>query len=242
MLSRFPKTRPPLPEAFARIYAAQYRENRRGESPASRLSQRMESWLHRQVARDVRAAASGRATLEIGAGTLNHLPYEPGVEPYDVVEPFTALYEGSPWLRRVRRLYADVRAVPASARYARITSIAAFEHICNLPEVIARAGLLLEPGGTLRVSIPSEGTLVWALGWKLTTGLEFRLRHGLDYGVLMKHEHVNTAAEIETLLHHFFETVGLSVFGLSRRLSLYRFYRCADPRPERCRAYLATLE
>ncbi|GAH28860.1 unnamed protein product, partial [marine sediment metagenome] len=31
-------------------------------------------------------------------------------------------------------------------------------------EVIAKAGLLLMPDGMLRVSIPSEGTLLWALG------------------------------------------------------------------------------
>ena len=132
------------------------------------------------------------------------------------------------------------RLLPGN-RYDRITSVAVFEHICNLPEVVARAGLLLNTGGTLRVSIPSEGTWLWTLGWRMTTGLEFRLRYGLDYGVLMKHEHVNTAAEIEEVLRHFFSNLRVEVFGLSRGVSFYRFYECAGPDRQRCERYLKEI-
>lgn len=243
MFDQFPKTRPPLPASFERIYAAHYRENRNGQTPASSMAQRMEAWLHRKVAADVHdAGAESASTLELGAGTLNQLRYEPEVGPYDIVEPFQSLYANSPDLPRIRRIHADIAEVDPATRYQRITAVAAFEHICNLPEVIARAGLLLAPGGSLRISIPSEGTPLWALGWKLTTGLEFRLRHGLDYGILMRHEHVNTAAEIETLLRHFFARVETSVFGISRGLSLYQFHACRDPLRERCEDYLASLD
>ena len=112
---------------------------------------------------------------------------------------------------------------------------------CDLAEVVARAGLLLDSDGSLRVSIPSEGTPLWTLGWKLTTGLEFRLRHGLDYGILMRHEHVNSAREIETLLRHFFDDVEDAAFGLSKGLSLYQFYACERPNLQRCAAYLEAL-
>ena len=236
--SRFPKVRPSLPGEFAQIYRAYYKENREGRSPASSLSQRMESWLHRRVAGDVRVDPSRKTTLEIGGGTLNHLPYEPDVGPYDVVEPLEDLYDASPWLGRIRNIYADISAIPETQTYDRITSIATFEHICNLPDVVARAGMLLNPGGRLRVSIPSEGTVVWTLGWKLTTGLEFRLRHGLDYGLLMRYEHVNTATEIEEVLRYFFDEIDVAVLGLSKTLSLYQFYRCARPLTEKCHAYL----
>jgi SAM-dependent methyltransferase len=236
--NRFPKVRPPLPGEFARIYTAYYKENREGRSPASSLSQKMESWLHRRVAGDVRADRSPKTILEIGAGTLNHLPYEPDVGPYDIVEPREDLYAGSPWLGRIRNIYADISAIPPAQTYDRITSIAAFEHICDLPDVVARAGTLLKPGGRLRVSIPSEGTVLWTLGWKLTTGLEFRLRYGLDYGLLMRYEHVNSASEIEEVLRHFFDDVEVAVFGLSKRLSLYRFYECARPQTGKCHEHL----
>lgn len=242
MLDRFPKTRSELPADFQRIYATHYKENRSGGSPASSLAQRMEAWLHKRVAEDVqREPGVARSTLELGAGTLNQLRYEPVVGPYDVVEPFRSLYEGSPDLARIRNVYADVSEVPADARYDRITAVATFEHICNLPEVVARAGLLLNPGGSLRISIPSEGTPLWTLGWMATTGLEFRMRHGLDYGVLMRHEHVNTAKEIESVLRHFFRDVKVSVFGLSRGLSLYQFHQCSTADVDACNRYLAGL-
>jgi len=238
LLSRFPKTRPILPERFAEIYARQYKANRSGETMAASLSQRIERWLHRQVAADVRQAPGG-PTLELGAGTLNQLPYESLSAPYDVIEPFTELYADSPHRARVRDVYADIAEVPADRRYARITSVAALEHISDLPQVLARAALLLERGGVFRAAIPSEGGLLWTLGWMCTTGLEFRLRHGLDYGVLMRHEHVNTAAEIEALVGALFETVEIRAFGLGRQLSLYRFIGARNPRLDVAAAWVS---
>ena len=237
-IDSFPKVRPTLPDDYAAIYTAHYKENRGGKTPASSLSQKLEQWLHRQVAADVMADQSPRTTLEIGAGTLNHLAHEPDTGPYDIVEPFMDLYTDSPSLPRIRNVYADVREIPLSERYDRITSIATFEHVCNLPDVVATAGLLLQPNGTLRVSIPSEGTFLWKLGWALTTGLEFRIRYGLDYGVLMRHEHVNTATEIEGVLSFFFREISTNILGISKQVSLYRYYQCSSPRREECAQYL----
>ena len=235
MFENFPKTRPPLPKEIKDIYSAHYKSNREGQTTASSLAQRMESWLHRQVAKDiVDPKKSKMATLELGAGTLNQLQYESEIQPYDIVEPFTDLYQGSPLLARVRNVYADISEVPTAYRYDRITSIATLEHVCNLPELVARSGLLLAENGTFRASVPSEGTFLWTLGWKLTTGLEFKLKYGLDYGLLMRHEHVNTVKEIEEVLKYFFGEVVCRVFGLAKSISLYRYYECSGPRVERC--------
>lgn len=185
--------------------------------------------MHRQVADDVIKAGRGGSTLEIGAGTLNQLPYEPNTGPYDVVEPFDALYEASSLRSRVRHRYGDIADVPTSNRYDRITSIATFEHVLDLPDMVRRAALLLNPHGTMRVAIPSEGELLWGLAWRLTTGVEFRLRHGLDYGVMMRYEHVNTATEIEQVLRDQFRAVKTTIFGVSRPLSLYQCLVCTDP-------------
>jgi hypothetical protein len=201
----------------------------------------MESWLHTQVAKDISRTTQPKSTLEIGAGNLNQLKYEPNGCQYDIIEPFDELYKGSTLLGRIRDTYSDINQVPQSNRYDRITSIATFEHICNLPEVIARSALLLANGASLRVSIPSEGTFLWALGWHLTTGLEFKLRYGLDYGRLMAYEHVNTAAEIECILRHFFSSIRGNVFGLSKAVSLYQFFECRDPDLHKCNMYLNNL-
>ena len=241
LLPLAPKARPPLPEGTEEIYQAYYLKNRLGASASGALSRAMESWLHRRVAADVTDDPSPRATLELGAGTLNQLPYEPVPGTYDIVEPARELYENSPFRHRIRQAFADIADVPRGARYDRITSVATLEHICNLPEVLALAALLLAPGGSFRAAIPSEGSPLWSLGWRLSSGLEFRLRHGLDYGRLMRHEHVNTAREVEELLRHFFAEVRMRTFGPSRQLSLYQFFACSGPDLGRSRAYLAEL-
>lgn len=238
LLGRFPKTRPELPPKLQDIYTRQYLENRSGATPAASLSQRLERWLHRQVAADVRDGAP-RSTLELGAGTLNQLAFEPPSAAYDIVEPFEELYRDQPQRGRIRDVYADAAEVPAGRAYDRITSVAALEHICDLPRVLARAARHLKPGGGLRAAIPSEGGLFWKLGWMFTTGLEFRLRHGLDYGLMMAHEHVNDAREIETLVKALFEDVEVKSFGVGRQLSLYRFITAHNPRLEVAAAWEA---
>lgn len=240
MFENFPKVRPELPPEFQVIYAEQYKQNRDGGSKATGLAQKMESWMHRKVAADV-TSGTDKSTLEIGAGTLNQIKYEAHSRPYDIVEPFHSLFEGSPYLERIREVYDDISEIPAGTTYDRITSIAAFEHICNLPEVIARAGKMLDPKGQLRCGIPSEGTIMWKLGYTLTTGLEFKRKHGLDYEVLMRHEHVNTAKEIEEVLNYFFGNVKSSVFGVAKGISFYQFYACSDAQINKCESYLDDL-
>src|SRR6266853_5821203 len=146
ILSRFPKQRPELPEAYRAIYSAHYKRNREGGSPASFLSRLMESWMHRKVAEDTSAGANGVTTLEIGAGNLNHLQYEPSLDRYDVVEPLTELVARSPYRSRVSNVYPHLADL-WDQRFDRIISIAAFEHYCDLPDVVARCGLLLAPNG-----------------------------------------------------------------------------------------------
>ena len=239
MFEDYPKKRTELPPAFQGIYSEYHRRNREGETTASALSQRMESWLHRKVASDVRDTAE-RSTLEIGGGTLNQLKYE-NSRPYDIIEPFRELYVNSPFRDRIREFYNDIDQIDSTKKYDRIISIATFEHITDLPKVVAKTCILLSPGGTLRVSIPNEGNFLWKLGWKLTTGLEFRIRRGLDYGILMTYEHVNTADEIEKVIEYFYGKVSCLCFGIGKRFALYRFYECTDPDIKRAHGYLKTL-
>lgn len=234
----FPKTRPTLSHEYEKIYKTYYKENREGRTFFSFLSLKAESWQHIQVAKDIMQDQSKTPTLEIGAGTLNHLQYEPDNMEYDIIEPHKELYENSRFLSRVRNIYSDIREIPLSNKYHRIISCNAFEHICNLPEVIAYCGLLLKKNGVMRIGIPNEGTLLWTLTWKLTRSIEFRLKYGLSYGLLMKYEHINTAKEIEEVLKYFFNKIKIKVIGLNKPLSLYHFLTCSSPNEERCIQYI----
>ena len=88
--------------------------------------------------------------------------------------------------------------------YDRIISIMTFEHLENLPEIVKKCHKLLKKDGLLQVAIPCEGELAFKLGWKLTTGLSFRLKYGLDYSKIMRHEHLNTERNFSSNKKFFF--------------------------------------
>lgn len=110
MFENFPKTRKPLPSEYQAIYENFYKSNRNGESTASGAAQKMERWLHKKVAADTQGL-NGHKTLEIGAGTLNQLDFEQDFSHYDIIEPFTDLYQGSPRLSKIRKIYKDISEV-----------------------------------------------------------------------------------------------------------------------------------
>ena len=229
----YPKQRPQLPANYQAIYAEHYRRNREGIGLASALSKKAESWMHRKVASDSR---NDLTTLELGGGNLNHVPFEPQSSIYDVVEELTELCQKSPHRGNVRNVYTSLSEI-SGISYDRIISIATFEHLCDLPEVVASCGLLLSPGGILRVAIPSEGTFLWKAAWTISTGIAFQLRYGLPYGVLMRHEHVNTADEVSAVLQTFFGETRRTIFGIRPQLSLYQFFECRNPNLEQCRRF-----
>jgi len=232
----FPKIRPTLTADFERIYKEHYKHNREGVGRVVSLAQKMESWMHKKVAEDS-IKEGNKSTLEIGAGTLNQLKYEQP-ELFDIIEPFKELYENSPYRKHIRHFYSDIDEVDTAVKYDRIISIAAFEHILNLPHVVAKTALLLREKGVLRVTIPNEGSILWKLGWRLTTGIEFKLKYGLDYETLIKYEHVNTANEIEKVLLYFFKKHRCSCFGFGKKISFYRFYECFEPNIEAAKNYI----
>lgn len=240
MFKNYPKKRISLPKEYKDIYAQQYKKNREGKTTASSLSQKAESWMHRKVAQDVKGI-DNKSTLEIGAGTLNQLKYEK-TRPYDIVEPFIDLYQDSKHKSLLNDTYTDISEISEEKKYDRITSIATFEHITDLPKVVAKTCILLNPEGNLRISIPNEGSFLWKIGWMFTTGFEFKIKYGLDYGVIMKHEHVNTAKEIEEVLQYFYSIIKCYCFGINKKMALYRFYECSSPNIDNAKEYLKTLQ
>lgn len=242
LFNNFPKKRPVLPSRYRKIFKTYYKKNRDGKSGMTAISHIFEKWMHNMVAKDINKKIKKMETLEIGAGSLNHLPFEPQPAHYDIIEPFLWLYEGSSFLFRIRNIYSDISQISTKQKYDRIISIATFEHLCNLPEVIAKSGLLLKDDGQLRAAIPSEGELLWILTCQMTTGLEFRLKYGLDFSVFRRHDHVNNAVEISEILRYFFNEVKSKYFGLNKSLSLYQAFFCSNPNEKRCHDYLKSLQ
>jgi hypothetical protein len=234
LLSTYPRSRPELPPKQQASYVDHYRSNRSGKQGLARTVLKLESWMHRRVAEGV----TGGSLLEIGAGNLNHVSYLPGTCTCDAVEPFQELWQDSPYRSRVRHIYTDLQGIPQDMSYDCIFSVAVLEHLIDLPFILARSGLLLHKGGTFRAGFPSEGGALWGLAWRLTTGIEYRLRRGLDYGAIMRHEHLNTSSEILTLLDYFYEAI--EVFRFPLPFDHFSFYTAAiarQPRLDRCRSF-----
>lgn len=234
LLASYPRPRPPLAPGHAAGYVEHYRSNRSGEGALNAMVSGLEGWMHHAIAR----TQKGRELLDLGAGNLNHVRYEAEVEAYDAVEPFRALWQDSPYLPRIRNFYEDIGQVPHQRKYGSVISVAVLEHLTDLPLVVAHAALLLAPGGRFLAGIPSEGGLLWGMAWRFTTGMAYRLRHGLDYGAIMRHEHLNSAPEIRAVLDYFFATVALRRFPLPvHHLSFYTFLSAEGPRLDRCAAF-----
>jgi hypothetical protein len=234
ILKTYPRKRPILPQEYCRIFKEEYLNNRYGESNLGKVVRHLESWMHKCV-----SSQSKCVLLELGAGTLNHIKYEETLSIYDIVEPSTYLLNQK-MLHRIRTRYKSIAEIPLSPAYDRIISIAVLEHMLDLPTELARAGLLLKNGGIFQAGIPNEGSIIWRSAWGLTTALAFRMRTGLDYGKIMKHEHVNTAGEIIALTKHFFKTCRVKYFPLPfSALALYVHIEATNPKIDVATAWLA---
>lgn len=230
MFENYPKQRPALPPAYEAVYVQHYTDNRAGRGSANSMAQRAEGWMHRQVAQ---RGKPGDVVLDFGAGNLNHYRWEKGHAQYDVVEPFAQLLADATADAKPSNTYRFIHDVPGGA-YDRVFSVAVLEHLEGLPRDVARCASLLKPGGLFQAGIPCEGELAWKLGYMLSTGLAFRRKYGLDYGVIMRHEHVNTYAEIVAVVRAIFTDVRVvRSFPLPvPHGSFYAYVEASNPRPE----------
>jgi hypothetical protein len=241
LLDRFPKTRPALSPEMEKIHLDLLIANRERQTFVSKFSNALEAWMHNKVASGGGQGSAGQQVLEIGAGTLNHLKFERDLSGYDVIEPVELLYRDKAEIRSVRNVYSSIDQIGQSQTYDRVIAIATLEHLTELPYMIAQAILCLKDGGVFQAGIPSEGGFLWGLGWRMTTGLAFWLKTGMNFKEHMEYEHVNDAHEIEALVRHFFRDVSVQRFPVGlRQLSLYSYLEARNPDLARCQEILSS--
>ena len=232
----FPKTNSVLLKEYQDRLFEEGIISRHGKTFMTILSQKLESWLHYKIAKNTTSQAD---ILELGAGTLNHIPWQKPYKTYDIVEPQEHLYKDSPYLDKINFIYESAYDINNTHSYDNIISIAVLEHILDLPMLVAYNALLLRENGKLLASIPSQGSLAWLISYNLTTGLSYYLRNKLNYNVIMKHFHVNTCKEIESVIKYFFDDVKVSRFPLPvMNMSVYTFIKACKPNIYRCNEYI----
>ena len=228
LIKKYPKKRGFLPNPVKKIFNKHYLDNRQNF-----LSQLSESWLHFSI--DDRKKIN--KTLEVGAGTLNHLKYEIKKH-YDIIEPKSFLFINSKYIKFINNSFKDIKLTPNN-NYDRIISCAVLEHIIDLPDYLYTSSLKLKKKGYQQHSIPCEGYPMWDILWFLFSGMLFKLKYGYSFKYIQKHEHVNNFDEIKTLISFFYKEVKVSFSYpfYNKYLSFYVNIKFSKPNKKNIRLY-----
>ena len=233
LFNKFPKKRPPLPKKLKSIFNKLYLDNRK-----SFLSQLSERWLHLVI----KERKIKKKTLEIGAGTLNHLEFENLNKIYDIIEPKKFLFKENPKKKFVNKIYNNLRKCKNSY-YDRIISCAVLEHHTNLPEFLYLSSLKMKKKGYQSHSIPCEGYPTWNLTWYLISGIFFQIKYRYSFKYIMKHEHVNNLDEILELINFFYKKTRIkySYPFFNKYLAFYANIEFSEPNEKNIKKYLKLM-
>lgn len=239
ILNKYPKKRPKLTKKILKIYKNEYRQNRN-----SKIISYFESWLHKSIKK---LKNKKQKTLEIGAGTLNHLKYE-NIDNknhlYDIIEPKKFLLKKNKFINKINNCYKNFENTPNNF-YNRIISCATLEHLVELPKFLAVTSFKLSKRGYHSHSIPCEGCFSWNVVNRLLMGLIFKLRTGCNYNLLMQHEHVNNFYEIYNLIKYFYKKIEIKFsypLYFNQHFSFYANITFSNARYWRCKKYLLYLK
>ena len=238
LIKKYPKKRPALSGEIKKIFDIEYKKNRE-----NLLSQLSESWLH--------FAIKGRnllsnTTLEIGAGSLNHLKYENFTKKhiYDVIEPKKFLYKNNKNKLLVNKFYKSLSNTRKNF-YNRIISCAVLEHLEDLPNYLYLSSQKMKKNGYQSHSIPCEGYPVWNITWFIISGITFKLRTGKSFREVQRHEHLNSFDEILRLVKFFYRDVKIKYsypFFFSPYVSFYSNLTFKNPIRKNINAYLKIIK
>lgn len=238
LLNKYPKKRPKLPFDLKKKIKKIYLKNR-----TSSLSVNIfEKWGHFKI----KSKFNHKQILEIGCGTLNHLPFEDlKKKKYDVVEPDDNFYLNSKLSdrKKINNRYLDINKIK-NKKYDTIISCYVLEHLIELPSILAKTGLLLKKRGVSKHAIPCEGCLAWTIGRFIHSDIKFYIQTGYSNSVFMRYEHVNNFDEILKIAKIFFNDVKIEYsypFFLSKHSSFYACLTLKNPILKKCRNYLKNI-
>ncbi len=164
-----------------------------------------------------KSAAPGQRTLEIGAGTGEHLVHEPACSDYYALELREELAE------TLRQRFPAARTIIGDCQqridvkdyfFDRVLAIHVLEHLPDLPSALDEVVRVLKPGGIFSVLIPCEGGFGYKIGREFTSKRMFEARYHTDYEWMITYDHINKANEILELLNARFEKRDQTFFPL----------------------------
>ena len=158
-------------------------------------------------------------TLEIGAGTGGHLQFEElDRQEYHCVE----LRENM--ASEIRRRFPSVTVTVANCQertpyedgyFDRSIAVHVMEHLTDLPRAVSELHRILRVGGIFSIVIPCDPGIAYKFARKISSERIFRRRYKMPYEWLMRREHVNSPAEIMSVMKTGFEVLERTFFPLS---------------------------
>lgn len=171
----------------------------------------------------VRAAARQfNKTLEIGAGTGEHLQYEKLTQRQK--EQYVAVDIRENMVAEFKRRYPEIRVFIGDCQkympwdddsFDRILAIHVLEHLPNLPAAVTELHRLCDKkNGFLSIVIPCEGSLSYTIARRISAQRIFEKRYKQPYRWFIEREHINRPEEIFQELTPYFNLVHSSYFPL----------------------------
>jgi len=166
-------------------------------------------------------------TLEIGAGSGEHMKYEALTE--EQKRNYVAVDIRPNMIEELHRKFPDIQAVVGDCQqrmefedghFDRILAIHVLEHLPNLPEAVKEMYRLCDKRkGKLCIVIPCEGSLAYSLARRVSAQRIFEKRYKQSYKWFIEREHINLPAEIFSELSPYFSLESSSYFPLPLKLT-----------------------
>jgi ubiquinone/menaquinone biosynthesis C-methylase UbiE len=161
-------------------------------------------------------------TLEVGAGTGEHIRYEKlSVKQR---EGYFAVDIRENMVHELRNNFPEIKSIVGDCQermnfedgyFDRILAIHVLEHLPNLPAAIQELHRLCDKKrGVLSIVIPCEGSLAYTFARKISAQRIFEARYNQSYKWFIQREHINLPTEIFEELSRFFTMSSSSFFPI----------------------------
>ena len=161
-------------------------------------------------------------TLEIGAGTGEHLEYEQLTETQEA--NYVAVDIRANMVAALRSRFPNIQAIEGDCQkkmdfedgfFDRILAIHVLEHLPNLPAAVKEIHRLCDKKkGALSIVIPCEGSFAYTLARKISAQRIFEKRYKQSYRWFIEREHINLPSEILEELSPYFSQVSSTYFPI----------------------------
>lgn len=167
-----------------------------------------------------------RRTLEIGAGSGEHMHYEKLSD--EQTKNYVAVDIRENMVAELHRKFPAIQAVVGDCQkkmafedgyFDRLLAIHVLEHLPNLPEAIKEMYRLCDKErGSLSIVIPCEGSLAYGLARRISAQRVFEKRYRQSYRWFIEREHINLPNEILRELSKYFLLSSSSYYPIPIKL------------------------